>query len=145
MSHARSRLARFGWALWSVPTAIALGGALVAVGRTGSSTSWLELAGLAAVLLIATAAMHGVSRGRRDGADRFLFTLTAASLVALVVSVAWSSTPMARLSTLVESLGLLAAIVAGAGAITSYLGYAFYMAFHFEGTYSAEEDIEARR
>ncbi len=126
----------------SLPASAVLAVLGMGLGSTVAHLSWLQMAGLGSVLLIATSVMHGVSTGRGDGADRLLLSAMLASLVTLVSGLALGSASSASAAMVAESLGMLAVMLALASAIASTLGYAFYMAFHFEPASARDERFD---
>ncbi len=127
------------WRLWSKRDLLAagarrigrsIGAALVAAGlmiwlaRWQAGSSWMDVAALAALLMVATSAMLGLSRALGDGADRTLSVLLAGWTAALVTGIGLWSTPLRENPLLsLAALGMLVLLAFVGQGITYLLSY----------------------
>ena len=104
-----------------VGAAFLAAGLLIALARGLAGSAWVDVAALSALLIVATAAMLGMSRAFGDGADGTLSVLLAGWTAALVVGIALWSTPL-RESPLLSLAALLRlASLASVGQAITYL------------------------
>ena len=105
----------------SVGAAFLAAGLLIGLARWQAGSSWVDVAALSALLLVATSAMFGMSRALGDGADRTLVVLMAGWTASLVVAIGLWSTPLRENPLLSLAALVMAALMAGLGEAITYL------------------------